>query len=380
MDLRRSNWIEDFKHLPSNYLSPTSVTMTLTATDAAGAERAAVALIAYAYASPLCGVGSPVCNVAALDGVIDGKDAHIGKAGGGGGTPNWTYYAGGIVIEGWNDLFPNAGATSKVLDLQRFPLTGSINDNQKDYGLNPTASTHSDQAVAKRVKLAGNPYTIHLYMADMGDPSGYANWNGINSDGPAVQGTPTAGTGWYSIVGGDPQVSVFLCNSPVSLSFSVVNASAWISLRSVDFEVPAHSRPWTFPGAEIWVDFMDMKGNVVDSLDPTIYGLFQDPGRATIPPCLNPPIPNSPVCYYQNPDGSYPGGVMPGNWGYTPFDVDNKNCPGQHEHQFLTERTLTQLPYAKVQRSRAPRTGNTMQAVSSLRDGMTSSQTREAAE
>ena len=63
----------------------------------------------------------------------------------------------------------------------------------KDYGLNPTSSTHS----AGQVSLAGNPYTVSLYMADMGIP---------------YQGE--VGTGWYNIVGGDPQVSVFLCNSP----------------------------------------------------------------------------------------------------------------------------------------------------------------------
>jgi hypothetical protein len=151
-------------------------------------------------------------------------------------------------------------------------------------------------------------------MTDMGDPSGIAT------------GTPLAGTGWYNIVGGDPQVSIFLCNSPVFLSFSVVNASLWISFRSVDFEVPAHSRPWTFPGAEIYVDFMDAKtGKVIDSLDPEIYGLFQDPGTTE----LGFPIVGA------RTDCEIPDDVEPiavGSYGYTPFDVDNLNCPGQHEH------------------------------------------------
>lgn len=310
MDLRRSNWIEQIIHLPSSQLSPTDVTISLTATDKNNTERGSVALIAYQAAD---GNANPLLNGAALDGVIDGQDAVAT-----GETPYWAFYNGGIIIEGWNDLFPNAGAYG-VAEHSR-STSGTINDNHKDYGLNPTASSHSDQAVMKRVKLAGNPYTVHLYMADMGDPSGF-----IESDG-LFQGTPIAGTGWYNIVGGDPQVSVFLCNSPASLSYAVVNASAWISLRSVDFEVPAHSRPWTFPGAPISVDFMDAKTNaVIDSLDPEIYGLFQDPGQLT--------------------NEAYPGYTIPGAsqlvvtgvctkepYGYTPFDVDNLHCAGQHEH------------------------------------------------
>jgi hypothetical protein len=107
-------------------------------------------------------------------------------------------------------------------------------------------------------------------------------------------------------------VSVFLCNSPTSLSFKIVNAWIWISLRSVDFEVPAHSRPWTFPGAEIWVNFKDTTTDeVMASLDPTIYGLFQDPGVLA-------------------PHGfEIPGGI---DDGYTPFDIDNVNEAGKHEH------------------------------------------------
>ena len=138
-----------------------------------------------------------------------------------------------VVLEGKNGIYPNIGSS----------VTRGAGDarkpTEKDYGLNPTASTHSAGAVA----LAGNPYTIKLYMADMGQP-----WIGEQ------------GTGWYNIVGGDPQTSIFLCNSATILSFTIRPAWLDLTLRSVDFEVPAHARPWTFPGSEIWVEFKDESG------------------------------------------------------------------------------------------------------------------------
>jgi len=264
-DLRRSNWIETVMHLPLNTFLSVPTTVTLTAEDSGQNERAAVAFLA-----------DPAYSV---DGVIDGSDVTDGM------------YTGGIVIEGWNAVFPNIGGSVGR-------GTGQARDpTRKDYGLNPTASTHSGGTVT----LAGNPYTIKLYMADMGVP-----YEGI------------LGTGWYNIVGGDPQVSVFLCNSPVALSFSIVNAHIWISLRSVDFEVPAHSRPWTFPGAEIWVDFVDSDGAVADMLDPTLYGLIQDPG--TIDNAL------------QNFGPFEIPGQAFGAMGVSPFDIDNVNDAGYHEH------------------------------------------------
>jgi len=297
MDLRRTNWIEEVIHLPGAYLAGPEIDVTLVALDKNMTERGAAAFELTDY---VAGVGM----VEALDGKIDGCDVTGGTTVAGG-VCTGGKYMGGIVIEGWNGVFPNFGSYG-VRDLTK-PMTGTITANHKDYGLNPTVSSHSDQAVQKRVKLAGNPYTLQLYMTDMGAPSGFANG-----------GVPLAGTGWYNIIGGDPQVSVFLCNSPVSLSYSVVNASAWISIRSVDFEVPSHSRPWTFPGAEIRVDFKDAKtGAVIDTLDPTIYGTFQDPGATkSAYKIVGPGLSACPE----------------GNFGYTPFDVDNKNCPGRHEH------------------------------------------------
>jgi hypothetical protein len=251
-DLRRSNWIEVSMHAPSGIYLLYDTTVTLTAEDAEGNERGAATFTATPDMS--------------ADSNFDGTDAVFATAR----TPNWEYYTGGIVIEGWNGIFPNVGSSVTRGDSQ------ARDPKLKDYGLNPTAATHSAGAVS----LAGNPYSIKLYMADMGVP-----WEGV------------AGSGWYNIVG-DQVVSVFLCNSPASLSFTILNAYLMITLRSVDFEVPAHSRPWTFPGSEIWIAFKDAEGNSITTnpvLDPTLYGLIQDPD------------------------------------GVTPFDIDNVNDVGKHE-------------------------------------------------
>jgi hypothetical protein len=271
LDLRRSNWIETAMHLPANIFLSGDTTVTLTAEDSAGNERAAVAFMATTDMSD--------------DGVIDGHDGDFATAT----NPSWVYYDGGIVIEGWNVIFPDLAQWG---GLTRDPAA-------KDYGLNPTASTHSAGAVS----LAGNPYTIKLYMADMGIP-----YDGVQ------------GTGWYNIVG-DPVVSVFLCNTPVSLSFSIVNAWVWISLRSVDFEVPAHPRPWTFPGSEITVEFRDDTGSAVDWLDGTLYGLFQDPGTTNARPV--------PEVQTRGPFDIVGNDVA---LGVTPFDNDVENEAGMHSH------------------------------------------------
>jgi hypothetical protein len=304
MDLRRSNWIETVMHLPANTFVSVPTTVALTAEDVGGNERAAMAFTAT--------------NAMTLDGDLDGVD----------GTTyyNAKYptnivapYAGGLVIEGWNGVFPNIYGS-----MSRDPV-------RKDYGLNPTASTHS----AGAVQLAGNPYTLKLFMADMGypyqplvDALGYPIWNA---------------TGWYNILGSDPQVSVFLCNSPQLLSFSIVNAKVWISIRSVDFEVPAHSRPWIFPGTEVYVDFVDTAtGDVVDTLDPANYGLVQDPGMFLLfgqivahhfsgNNLIGWKIKG--LLYGAGDAVVYPGlGAAGYSLGVTPYDIDYTNAPGQHEH------------------------------------------------
>jgi hypothetical protein len=301
-DLRRSNWLEVSMHLPANTVVSVPTTVTLTAEDAAAGERGAIAFLAT--------------TAMTADGFLDGLDAteYYNTNVALDFTNTVPTYPGGIVIEGWNAVFPNLKGKSGTRDLFR-----------KDYGLNPTASTHSAGAVT----LAGNPYTIKLYMADMGIPYnppldlvvppdvgyGYHYWNA---------------TGWYSIVGGDPQASVYLCNSRVALSFSITNAWVEISLRSVDFEIPAHSRPWTFPGSEIYVDFTDTAtGEVVDSLDPTIYGLFQDPGWLNATPATL-----GDHLYWAIPGVTYPG-MYDHGLGWTPYDNDNVHLAGQHEHLWV---------------------------------------------
>ena len=293
MDLRRSNWLETVLHLDFAALSSPGATFVVTAEDAAGSERAAVSFVA---------INAMVFGEA--DPRIDGHDITTLNA------PTVSYhtgvYNGGIVIEGWNLIFPYTVGTAK--------------DFEKDYGLNPTASTHS----AGTVTLAGNPYTIKVYAADMGTPYLVDPTNPYDIH---------RGTGWFHVAG-TPQASVFLCNTPVSLSFNLYRAKLWISLRSTDFEVPAHSRPWTFPGSDVWVSFMDSTGAVADTLQPYWYGVVQDPGvrNDTV-------VASHYVTLGKNAfkipgvDYSVPA-VADLNHGYglTPYDVDNVNLPGHHEH------------------------------------------------
>ena len=307
-DLRRSNWLEVSMHMGANTFLSVPTTVTLTAEDAAGSERGAIAFFADKSMEYTLGV---------FDGLLDGVDAstyyntQVAPTKWSGINPHVDTYTGGIIIEGWNAEFPNLAGRSAARDIK-----------EKDYGLNPTADTQDHSAGA--VSLAGNPYTIKLYMADMGipynpplDAQGYPAWNA---------------TGWYSIVGGDPQASVYLCNSRVALSFGITNAHVEISLRSTDFEVPSHSRPWTFPGSEIWVDFKDTAtGTIVDSLNPTIYGLFQDPGWLNNTAAGGGDHWAIPGVHYPTAaDGTTTHGV-----GWTPYDFDNLNMAGQHEHLWV---------------------------------------------
>ena len=289
MDLRRSNWIETVMHLTAP-MADWNRTLVLTATDAANNERAALAADIIGPQTDLRIDGEDVT-------LPDGVACALGDP-----SAIWTNCYPAIVIEGYNN----------------FGISGA----DKDYGLNPTASTHS----AGSVELAGNPYTVHMWMADMGEIYSYSALVDLHH-----------GTGWFYIVGGDPMVSVYLCNSPVPLSFSILPAWVWISLRSVDFEVPAHSRPWTFPGSEITVAFKDVAtGDVVDTLDPTVYGLFQDPGCGTVSGynCtaaesfgIHPMVWNITGVDYTLPTVAADHG-----WGYTPYDFDSQHLPGMHEH------------------------------------------------
>jgi hypothetical protein len=291
-DLRRSNWVDITMHLPSTVtdMSKVGATATLVAEDANGNERGAAA-----FRTRDVNVDG---RISAPDVLCD--DSYPADFGGVTFCNMVTDSAHGIILEGWNLAFPNMEDEGADISL-------------KDYGLNPSASTHS----AGAVELAGNPYTIKLYMADMGVPH---EWPQLEDP---MGTTGLKGTGWWQIIGGDPQVSVYLCNTPVYLSFKIINTYVWISIRSVDFEVPAHSRPWTFPGSEIFVEFKDMDGNVVDTLDPTVgYGLIQDPGvTADFPSGFE--IPGNEAALGLGGDDSK---------GLSPFDVDNVNLAGHHEH------------------------------------------------
>jgi len=304
-DLRRSNWVEVTMHMPAGLMLTNMTTVTLTGTDVGSNERAAVAFFADQD-------GHPVSNWMTTDGDIDGADAsgvyeHHAAVKVGSGTAEGSYN-GGIVIEGYNSIFPYVGGRSGANDI-----------NKKDYGLNPTASTHSQGAVA----LEGNDYTISLYMADMNQPY-LGHYVGT------VKTVGNVGTGWYNIVGGDPHVSVFLCNTRVALSFKIVNAYVWISLRSTDFEVPAHSRPWTFPGSEVWVEFVDKSTDTaVDWLVPSLYGFFQDPGMYNASQLTGTPK-VSPYVGFDIPN--YHPSITNRSLGVTPFDVDKENLAGYHEH------------------------------------------------
>jgi len=145
-----------------------------------------------------------------------------------------------VIMEGWAEGWPGADPTW-------------------DYGLVP------------------GTYDIHMMAADEGQTSG----------APGLVTAP--GHGIYYIRSGEPfTASIALCNSPSSLSFRVRSIQLTLSLRSVDSQIPAHERPWTFPGAEIWVNFIDTNtGNVVASIDPTeyswVYGLVQDNGNIGSP-------------------------------------------------------------------------------------------------
>jgi len=133
-------------------------------------------------------------------------------------------------------------------------------------------STEESDPAWKDYGLMPGTYEIKMYMADMGDQSG------------RIYGTPgVVGHGWYSISGAPIMGSISLCNSPSEISFWVASNKLKLTIRSVDWQTPAHPRPWTFPGAEISVDILDADGNVVDSLSPDLWGLVQDDGSIIDP-------------------------------------------------------------------------------------------------
>ena len=142
-----------------------------------------------------------------------------------------------------------AGEFTDAIILEGFNHEGDTEggDTYRDYGLVP------------------GTYEIKMYAADGTPPD-------------PVEPGAVEGTGWYYIPAGEPTTaSIALCNSPSTLSFSVESITMTLVLRSVDWEAPAHVRQWTFPGAEIWVDFVNVDTDeVAASLDPTVWGFVQD--------------------------------------------------------------------------------------------------------
>jgi parallel beta-helix repeat protein len=273
-DLRGTNWIEATMHMPDNApMSDGGATVTLTAEDSNGNNRGATSFRIF----------NPNGTISGSDDLCDENSLPAGV------NCSQVSYSGGIVIEGWNLAFPSLeGETSGI--------------SMKDYGLNPTSSSHS----AAQVPLAGNPYTLKLHMTDMGKPWDANQWHN----------TTELGRGWFNIVGGDPQVAVFLCHSSASVSFSITDAYLQISMQSVDSGVPSNPNPWAFPGSEISVDFKDAwSGEVVDSLDPAVYGLIQDAGISS-----------------GAPDGFTILGTPDGSKGLSSYDTDGEHDAGQHSH------------------------------------------------
>jgi hypothetical protein len=167
-----------------------------------------------------------------------------------------------VVYEAYNEAGDLKGLTAYVIPAGGFPADGPSfvvlegfnhegdtagGDTYRDYGLEP------------------GTYQIKMYAADGGPAD------------PIVTGA-VEGTGWYYIPADEPTTaSIALCNSPSTLSFAVESITMTIILRSVDWEAPAHVRQWTFPGAEIWVNFLNADtSEVAASLDPTVWGLVQD--------------------------------------------------------------------------------------------------------
>ena len=142
-----------------------------------------------------------------------------------------------------------AGEFTDAIILEGFNHEGDTagGDTYSDYGLEPST------------------YEIKMYAADGTPPD-------------PVEPGALEGTGWYYIPAGEPTMaSIALCNSPSMLSFGVESITMTLTLRSVDWEAPAHVRQWTFPGAEIWVDFVNVDTDeVAASLDPTVWGFVQD--------------------------------------------------------------------------------------------------------
>jgi hypothetical protein len=191
-----------------------------------------------------------------------------------------------ITVHELNNLYPTTLAVAAVPTGTGWPVTPGTESGLAAISVPPasTRGTNDAEIIMEGwaegwpgalptwdYGLAPGTYDIHMMAADQGL---------VNAQGVVEQ----VGNGIYNIQSGQPFTgSIALCNSPSALSFKVQPLELTLSLRSVDSEIPAHMRPWLFPGAEIWISFVDASGNVVASVDPTeyqwAYGLVQDNGH-----------------------------------------------------------------------------------------------------
>jgi len=225
MDLRRSNWFAIRPHMQWDL--PNTPTTLVLAAEQDGVEKGVTSLIVEPNGD--LGFWDPGCgyfwySTCATYGPQVNPNTGL----------NYNINTDSIILEGWSN---------------RYMYTAYEDDPAwKDYGLQP------------------GTYEIKMYMADMGDQTG-AWW-----------GTPgVEGAGWYTITT-DHTGTIALCNSPSEISFWVTRNKLTLKLRSVDWQTPAHPKPWTFPGAEIGLDILDADDNVVESLSNDMWGVVQDDG------------------------------------------------------------------------------------------------------
>jgi hypothetical protein len=259
MDLRRSNWFAVTLHIDSSQMPTVPTTLVLTATDTKGVERGDNSLL---LAGNMIGLGGnpgdlllwdapayhsgftcPTCGFGPQSNPNTGASYNIG--------------ANPIILEGYSYRYAYDASERRAESVEEPGL--------RDYGFQP------------------GTYDIGMHMADMGDPTGVIYYGNIPID--ERQPYFTQGVGWYTIREGDPHSgSVALCNSPSTMSFRVRTNSLTLMIRSVDWQSPAHPRPWTFPGAEIGIDILDANtGSRVERLKEPLWGVVQDDGTIGSP-------------------------------------------------------------------------------------------------
>jgi len=268
MDLRRSNWFAVKVGMGFDPPFPTvPTTLALTATDSAGTERGANSLLVG---------GTVIGSCEGVQGWLSGLCTGPGSAG------DLIFWQDGYATFG-PIVNPNTGlnynlATDPIIlegySYRYLYSSGSTDDESldnpgfRDYGFMP------------------GTYEIGLRMADMGDPTGVIYSGTV----PVEERTFIEGVGWYTIREGQPNKgSIALCNAPSSIQFDTRSNSLTVTLRSVDWQAPAHVKPWTFPGAEItftifsgtgeeFIEHAHIGDTETETIDVSIYGIVQDDG------------------------------------------------------------------------------------------------------